>query len=125
LSPGNSKVSIGENTSLQRRLRKESSLPKEVRGWIDLHPTDSGAFKMVNPNKDTKITKQWQGTSCIKTSTIKKQTLVEISGGMIRLKSSEKIPSTVSVKKWWCEIYEYALRSKGYLARPVIRTILS
>ena len=120
-SSDGSACNLVENDRLTRLLRKRLLASDGDESGFIRHDAKHGTyFAMKNPAKPSTV--KQTGTSCLRTSSIKKPDLVQFVGKILPVTSQVAV-NAMRNKGDWCDLYEYALRLKRSLARPVSNVV--
>ena len=110
-----------ENDRLTRLLRTRLLASEGGETGFMRHDAKHGTFfAMKNPSKPSAV--KQTGTSCMRTSSIKKPDLVRFVGEVLPVTNQVAV-NAMRNKGDWCELYEYALRLKRSLARPASNAV--
>ena len=120
-SSDGSACNLVENDRLTRLLRKRILASDRSEPGFIRHDAKHGTyFAMKNPDKPSTV--KQTGTSCMRTSSIKKPDLVRFVGKIMPVTSQVAV-NAMRNKGDWCDLYEYALRLKRSLALPVSNVV--
>lgn len=110
-----------ENDRLTRLLRTRLLASEGDETGFMRHDAKHGTFfAMKNPSKPSTV--KQTGTSCMRTSSIKKPDLVRFVGEVLPVANQVAV-NAMRTKGDWCELYEYALRLRRSLARPASNAV--